>query len=88
MSQRLADGKGASPWKQPLCQAAFSSGQKYCQKEFAHKADKYNCGLMLHSALRYFTDANRRISGGAMQLSFSQLTVDYYPYHKAGKNKS
>ncbi|XP_042324015.1 UHRF1-binding protein 1-like isoform X2 [Sceloporus undulatus] len=28
-------------------------------------------------------DANRRISGGAMQLSFSQLTVDYYPFHKA-----
>uniref|UniRef100_A0ACB8FPR7 UHRF1-binding protein 1-like n=1 Tax=Sphaerodactylus townsendi TaxID=933632 RepID=A0ACB8FPR7_9SAUR len=28
--------------------------------------------------------ANRRISGGAMQLSFSQLTVDYYPFHKAG----
>ncbi|XP_078232195.1 bridge-like lipid transfer protein family member 3B isoform X4 [Pogona vitticeps] len=28
-------------------------------------------------------DANRRVSGGAMQLSFSQLTVDYYPFHKA-----
>ncbi|OBS76696.1 hypothetical protein A6R68_16853 [Neotoma lepida] len=29
-------------------------------------------------------ESNRRISGGAMQLSFSQLTIDYYPYHKAG----
>uniref|UniRef100_A0A8D0HPL1 Bridge-like lipid transfer protein family member 3B n=1 Tax=Sphenodon punctatus TaxID=8508 RepID=A0A8D0HPL1_SPHPU len=28
-------------------------------------------------------DVNRRITGGAMQLSFSQLTVDYYPFHKA-----
>uniref|UniRef100_A0A8D0BXK1 Bridge-like lipid transfer protein family member 3B n=1 Tax=Salvator merianae TaxID=96440 RepID=A0A8D0BXK1_SALMN len=28
-------------------------------------------------------DANRHVSGGAMQLSFSQLTVDYYPFHKA-----
>ncbi|XP_061495476.1 bridge-like lipid transfer protein family member 3B isoform X2 [Rhineura floridana] len=27
-------------------------------------------------------DANRHVSGGAMQLSFSQLTVDYYPFHK------
>nr|XP_060633236.1 bridge-like lipid transfer protein family member 3B [Anolis sagrei ordinatus] len=33
-------------------------------------------------------DANRRISGGAMQLSFSQLTVDYYPFHKADDNCS
>ncbi|XP_077195276.1 bridge-like lipid transfer protein family member 3B isoform X1 [Paroedura picta] len=32
--------------------------------------------------------ANRRISGGAMQLSFSQLTVDYYPFHKAGDSCS
>lgn len=22
--------------------------------------------------------------GGAMQLSFTQITVDYYPYHRAG----
>lgn len=29
-------------------------------------------------------ESNRRISGGAMQLSFTQLTIDYYPYHKAG----
>ncbi|XP_006871178.1 PREDICTED: UHRF1-binding protein 1-like [Chrysochloris asiatica] len=29
-------------------------------------------------------ESNRRITGGAMQLSFTQLTVDYYPYHKAG----
>ncbi|MEE6478205.1 hypothetical protein FKM82_011781 [Ascaphus truei] len=27
---------------------------------------------------------NRRITGGAMQLSFNQLTVDYYPFHRAG----
>ncbi|KAG9491096.1 hypothetical protein GDO78_006455 [Eleutherodactylus coqui] len=25
---------------------------------------------------------DRRITGGAMQLSFCQLTVDYYPYHR------
>lgn len=31
-------------------------------------------------------DTNRRVSGGAMQLSFSQLTVDYYPFHKAGNS--
>lgn len=29
-------------------------------------------------------ESNRRVSGGAMQLSFTQLTIDYYPYHKAG----
>ncbi|XP_037369701.1 bridge-like lipid transfer protein family member 3B [Talpa occidentalis] len=29
-------------------------------------------------------ESNRRITGGAMQLSFNQLTIDYYPYHKAG----
>lgn len=29
---------------------------------------------------------NKRIIGGAMQLSFSQLTVDYYPLHIAGES--
>ncbi|XP_051062294.1 bridge-like lipid transfer protein family member 3B [Phodopus roborovskii] len=29
-------------------------------------------------------ESSRRVSGGAMQLSFTQLTIDYYPYHKAG----
>ncbi|KAM5255063.1 bridge-like lipid transfer protein family member 3B isoform 1-T1 [Hipposideros larvatus] len=29
-------------------------------------------------------ESKRRITGGAMQLSFTQLTIDYYPYHKAG----
>ncbi|XP_039769959.1 UHRF1-binding protein 1-like isoform X2 [Ornithorhynchus anatinus] len=33
-------------------------------------------------------EPNRRITGGAMQVSFSQLTVDYYPYHKAGDSCS
>ncbi|XP_056654670.1 bridge-like lipid transfer protein family member 3B isoform X2 [Monodelphis domestica] len=33
-------------------------------------------------------DSSRRITGGAMQLSFSHLTVDYYPYHKAGDSCS
>ncbi|XP_076776068.1 bridge-like lipid transfer protein family member 3B isoform X3 [Arvicanthis niloticus] len=33
-------------------------------------------------------ESNRRISGGAMQLSFTQLTIDYYPYHKAGDSCS
>uniref|UniRef100_A0A8C8SVB9 UHRF1 binding protein 1 like n=2 Tax=Pelusios castaneus TaxID=367368 RepID=A0A8C8SVB9_9SAUR len=33
-------------------------------------------------------DSNRRITGGAMQLSFSRLSVDYYPFHKAGDNCS
>ncbi|XP_074867409.1 bridge-like lipid transfer protein family member 3B isoform X2 [Carettochelys insculpta] len=32
--------------------------------------------------------SNRRITGGAMQISFSYLTVDYYPFHKAGDNCS
>ncbi|XP_014836781.1 PREDICTED: UHRF1-binding protein 1-like isoform X3 [Poecilia mexicana] len=27
---------------------------------------------------------SRRITGGAMQLSFSSITLDYYPFHKAG----
>eukprot|EP00074_Homo_sapiens_P096169 XP_016874537.1 UHRF1-binding protein 1-like isoform X4 [Homo sapiens] len=31
-------------------------------------------------------ESNRRITGGAMQLSFTQLTIDYYPYHKAEKD--
>ncbi|XP_074082758.1 bridge-like lipid transfer protein family member 3B isoform X2 [Macrotis lagotis] len=33
-------------------------------------------------------ESGRRITGGAMQLSFSHLTVDYYPYHKAGDSCS
>ncbi|XP_007905913.1 UHRF1-binding protein 1-like [Callorhinchus milii] len=28
----------------------------------------------------------KQITGGAMQLSFTQITVDYYPYHRAGDN--
>uniref|UniRef100_A0A2K6FJV5 Bridge-like lipid transfer protein family member 3B n=1 Tax=Propithecus coquereli TaxID=379532 RepID=A0A2K6FJV5_PROCO len=35
-----------------------------------------------------FLISNRRITGGAMQLSFTQLTIDYYPYHKAGDSCS
>ncbi|XP_069085669.1 bridge-like lipid transfer protein family member 3B [Pleurodeles waltl] len=35
----------------------------------------------IHSTEKGF---NRRITGGAMQLSFSQITVDYYPSHVAG----
>ncbi|XP_066524043.1 UHRF1-binding protein 1-like [Hoplias malabaricus] len=29
---------------------------------------------------------NKRIEGGAMQLSFSSITVDYYPFHRAGES--
>lgn len=29
---------------------------------------------------------NKRITGGAMQLSFSSITLDYYPFHRAGMN--
>lgn len=29
---------------------------------------------------------NKRITGGAMQLSFSTITLDYYPFHRAGMN--
>ncbi|XP_016890079.1 bridge-like lipid transfer protein family member 3B isoform X2 [Cynoglossus semilaevis] len=29
---------------------------------------------------------NKRITGGAMQLSFSSITLDYYPFHKAGES--
>ncbi|XP_029350948.1 bridge-like lipid transfer protein family member 3B isoform X2 [Echeneis naucrates] len=29
---------------------------------------------------------NKRITGGAMQLSFSSITLDYYPYHRAGES--
>ncbi|KAM8971874.1 bridge-like lipid transfer protein family member 3B [Pelodytes ibericus] len=39
----------------------------------------------IHSTEKTF---NRRITGGAMQLSFSHLTVDYYPYHRAGDSCS
>uniref|UniRef100_A0A671L139 UHRF1-binding protein 1-like n=1 Tax=Sinocyclocheilus anshuiensis TaxID=1608454 RepID=A0A671L139_9TELE len=28
---------------------------------------------------------NKRFDGGAMQLSFNSISVDYYPYHKAGE---
>ncbi|NP_001084948.1 UHRF1-binding protein 1-like [Xenopus laevis] len=35
----------------------------------------------IHSKEKAFV---RRVTGGAMQLSFSQLTVDYYPYHREG----
>ncbi|KAL0962999.1 hypothetical protein UPYG_G00348190 [Umbra pygmaea] len=30
--------------------------------------------------------SNKRISGGAMQLSFSLITLDYYPFHRAGES--
>lgn len=36
------------------------------------------------SSLRAAT--NKRITGGAMQLSFSSITLDYYPFHRAGTN--
>nr|XP_033808824.1 UHRF1-binding protein 1-like isoform X2 [Geotrypetes seraphini] len=39
----------------------------------------------IHSPEKGF---NRRITGGAMQLSFSQLTVDYYPSHRTGDSCS
>ncbi|KAM4748006.1 bridge-like lipid transfer protein family member 3B [Rhinophrynus dorsalis] len=39
----------------------------------------------IHSKEKAF---DRRITGGAMQLSFSQLTVDYYPYHREGDDCS
>ncbi|CAJ0964703.1 unnamed protein product [Ranitomeya imitator] len=39
----------------------------------------------IHSAEKVL---DRRITGGAMQLSFSQLTVDYYPYHREGDSCS
>ncbi|XP_064198774.1 UHRF1-binding protein 1-like isoform X2 [Anguilla rostrata] len=29
---------------------------------------------------------NKRITGGAMQLSFSFITMDYYPFHRAGES--
>lgn len=29
---------------------------------------------------------NKRFDGGAMQLSFSSITLDYYPFHKAGES--
>ncbi|XP_072528601.1 bridge-like lipid transfer protein family member 3B isoform X2 [Salminus brasiliensis] len=29
---------------------------------------------------------SKRIEGGAMQLSFSLITVDYYPFHRAGES--
>ncbi|XP_052410490.1 UHRF1-binding protein 1-like isoform X5 [Carassius gibelio] len=28
---------------------------------------------------------NKRLDGGAVQLSFSSISIDYYPYHKAGE---
>ncbi|XP_041113225.1 UHRF1-binding protein 1-like isoform X3 [Polyodon spathula] len=28
---------------------------------------------------------NKQITGGAMQLSFNEITVDYYPFHRAGE---
>ncbi|KAI4886670.1 hypothetical protein NFI96_016333 [Prochilodus magdalenae] len=31
-------------------------------------------------------EINKRIEGGAMQLSFSSITVDYYPFHRAGES--
>ncbi|MBN3301641.1 UH1BL protein, partial [Amia calva] len=29
---------------------------------------------------------DKRITGGAMQLSFSEIAVDYYPFHRAGES--
>ncbi|XP_069485483.1 bridge-like lipid transfer protein family member 3B isoform X2 [Ambystoma mexicanum] len=39
----------------------------------------------IHSTEKGF---NRRITGGAMQLSFNQINVDYYPSHVAGDSCS
>ncbi|KAL6473653.1 hypothetical protein MHYP_G00172140 [Metynnis hypsauchen] len=30
-------------------------------------------------------EISKRIEGGAMQLSFSSITIDYYPFHRAGE---
>uniref|UniRef100_A0A8C7JU86 Bridge-like lipid transfer protein family member 3B n=1 Tax=Oncorhynchus kisutch TaxID=8019 RepID=A0A8C7JU86_ONCKI len=35
---------------------------------------------------RRMTLINKRITGGAMQLSFSHITLDYYPSHRAGES--
>uniref|UniRef100_A0A8B9JLQ2 Chorein N-terminal domain-containing protein n=1 Tax=Astyanax mexicanus TaxID=7994 RepID=A0A8B9JLQ2_ASTMX len=37
----------------------------------------------IHAKDRGFS---KRIEGGAMQLSFSSITVDYYPFHRAGES--
>ncbi|XP_070612012.1 bridge-like lipid transfer protein family member 3B isoform X2 [Erythrolamprus reginae] len=62
--------------------------------EFDVKETSYHLAIShldLHICDDIYTkekDANRRISGGAMQLSFSQLTIDYYPFHKADESCS
>lgn len=38
------------------------------------------------TSILYCTVVKKRITGGAMQLSFSSITLDYYPSHRAGVN--
>lgn len=52
-----------------------------CRREF--------CRLILDILLLIYVlflsaVINKRITGGAMQLSFSSITLDYYPFHRAG----
>lgn len=40
--------------------------------------------IVLRFLMFLFAVINKRITGGAMQLSFSSITLDYYPFHRAG----
>uniref|UniRef100_A0A665W6S5 Uncharacterized protein n=1 Tax=Echeneis naucrates TaxID=173247 RepID=A0A665W6S5_ECHNA len=58
-----------------------------------HAKDKGTAGTELHVLFPPFLHPsflcvviNKRITGGAMQLSFSSITLDYYPYHRAGES--
>lgn len=42
--------------------------------------------LYFHCFLLCWAVNNKRITGGAMQLSFNSITLDYYPFHRAGMN--
>ncbi|XP_040346355.1 bridge-like lipid transfer protein family member 3B [Herpailurus yagouaroundi] len=54
------------------------------RKSMAPEPTQVSSSLSLNAKFLIFPESNRRITGGAMQLSFTQLTIDYYPYHKAG----
>lgn len=55
-----------------------------------HTNDKHDCIQLKVSFVFSFwcIVVNKRITGGAMQLSFSSITLDYYPFHRAGMNSA
>ncbi|KAK9399808.1 UHRF1-binding protein 1-like [Crotalus adamanteus] len=94
--QSSISGYNSQEMKTQQSSAAFDQNDAIVKlfNDFDVKETSYHLAIShldLHICDDIYTkekDANRRVSGGAMQLSFSQLTIDYYPFHKADESCS